>query len=193
VRSPLKTIHRIVLTEQAPSRLTVPDIDWSAIPSVSGAGAMHDLIWLRNDQMTLLEPYFRLLHGIARVDNRKVLSGIVFVVRKGFAGMIREEPAFGLDTENSEEFGEVLKAKKIKVGILPRSNWKIQHAFSKTMCKQRNTAERMFGIIRNWQRIATGYNRSARTFFSVICVAGLQKLSHIKNPETKLAARPSFF
>ena len=38
---------------------------------------MRDLIWLSIDQMALIEPYFPLSHGIALVDDREVLSGII--------------------------------------------------------------------------------------------------------------------
>ena len=44
---------------------------------------MSDLIWLSEAQMRRIEPYFPLSHGIPRVDDRKVLSGIVFVIRNG--------------------------------------------------------------------------------------------------------------
>jgi putative transposase len=44
---------------------------------------MSDLIWLWEAQMRLIEPYFPLSHGVPRVDDRRVLSGIVFVVRNG--------------------------------------------------------------------------------------------------------------
>jgi putative transposase len=53
------------------------------IPSVSGGISMRDLIWLSDDQMARIERHFPLSHGIARVDGRKVLSGIVFVIRNG--------------------------------------------------------------------------------------------------------------
>jgi putative transposase len=33
--------------------------------------------------MARIEPYFPLSHGIARVDDRKVLSGVVFVIGNG--------------------------------------------------------------------------------------------------------------
>jgi putative transposase len=33
--------------------------------------------------MRRIEPYFPLSHGVPRVDDRKVLSGIVFVIRNG--------------------------------------------------------------------------------------------------------------
>jgi transposase len=44
-------------------------------------------------------------------------------------------PAFGFDPEDSNAFRQALKAKKIKACIPPRSNRKVQYAFSKTMYK----------------------------------------------------------
>jgi transposase len=44
---------------------------------------MRDLLWLSAAQMRRIEPYFPLSHGIARVDDRRVISGIIFVIRNG--------------------------------------------------------------------------------------------------------------
>lgn len=44
---------------------------------------MSDLIWVSEAQMGRIEPYFPLSHGIPRVDDRRVISGIVFVIRNG--------------------------------------------------------------------------------------------------------------
>ena len=44
---------------------------------------MTDLIWLSDAQMVRIEPYFPLSHGVPRVDDRKVISGIIFVIRNG--------------------------------------------------------------------------------------------------------------
>ena len=44
---------------------------------------MSDRFWLSAVQMRRIEPYFPLSHGIARVDDRKVISGIIFVIRNG--------------------------------------------------------------------------------------------------------------
>ena len=44
---------------------------------------MSDLIWLSEAQMRRIEPYFPLLHGVPRVDDRRVISGIIFVIRNG--------------------------------------------------------------------------------------------------------------
>ena len=44
---------------------------------------MSDLIWLSEKQMRRIEPYFPLSHGKPRVDDRRVISGIIFVIRNG--------------------------------------------------------------------------------------------------------------
>ncbi len=42
---------------------------------------MSDLFWLSDEQMARLEPYFPKSHGKPRVDDRRVLSGIIFINR----------------------------------------------------------------------------------------------------------------
>ena len=44
---------------------------------------MSDLFWLSEAQMPRLRPYFPKSHGKPRVDDRRVLSGIIFVNRNG--------------------------------------------------------------------------------------------------------------
>lgn len=44
---------------------------------------MSDLIWLSPAQIERIKPYFPLSHGVPRVDDRRVLSGIIFVIRNG--------------------------------------------------------------------------------------------------------------
>ena len=44
---------------------------------------MDDLLLLSDAQMRRIEPYFPLSHGVPRVDDRRVLSGILFVIRNG--------------------------------------------------------------------------------------------------------------
>ena len=44
---------------------------------------MSDLFLLSEAQMRRIEPYFPLSHGIARVDDRMVISGITFVIKNG--------------------------------------------------------------------------------------------------------------
>lgn len=44
---------------------------------------MSDLFWLSDKQMLRIEGYFPLSHGVPRVDDRRVISGIIFVIRNG--------------------------------------------------------------------------------------------------------------
>lgn len=44
---------------------------------------MSNLFWLTDEQMERLQPYFPKRHGKPRVDNRRILSGIIFFNRNG--------------------------------------------------------------------------------------------------------------
>jgi transposase len=44
---------------------------------------MSDLFWLTDEQMARLQPLFPRSHGRPRVDDRRVLSGIIFINRNG--------------------------------------------------------------------------------------------------------------
>ena len=44
---------------------------------------MDGLFLLSEAQMRRFEPFFPLSHGIPRVDDRRVISGIVFVIKNG--------------------------------------------------------------------------------------------------------------
>ena len=52
-------------------------------------------VWLLSEaQMRRIEPYFPLSHGIPRVDDRRIVSGIIYVIRGGL--MWRDAPkAYG--------------------------------------------------------------------------------------------------
>jgi len=52
---------------------------------------LSDLLLLTPAQMRRLEPFFPLSHGVPRVDDRRVLSGILFVIRNGLRW--RDAPA----------------------------------------------------------------------------------------------------
>ena len=44
---------------------------------------MTDLLWLSDQQLDRIQPYFPRSHGVPRVDDHRVVSGIVFVIRNG--------------------------------------------------------------------------------------------------------------
>ena len=44
---------------------------------------MTEMILLSETQMARISPFFPLSHGMPRVDDRRVISGIIFVIRNG--------------------------------------------------------------------------------------------------------------
>ena len=44
---------------------------------------MSELYWLSDSQMRRIQPHFPLSQGVPRVDDRRVISGIVFVIKNG--------------------------------------------------------------------------------------------------------------
>ena len=46
---------------------------------------MSDLYWLSDAQMAKLEPFFPKSHGKLRVDDKRVLSVIIFINRNGLS------------------------------------------------------------------------------------------------------------
>ena len=46
-------------------------------------GKVRDLFWLTDAQLWRFEPFFLKSWGRSRVDDRRVLSGIIFVSRNG--------------------------------------------------------------------------------------------------------------
>jgi len=52
---------------------------------------MSDHFWLSEEHLTRIKPYFPLSHGVPRVDDRRVLSGIIHVLKRGLQW--RDAPA----------------------------------------------------------------------------------------------------
>ena len=52
---------------------------------------MSDLFYLTTEQLERIRPYFPLSRGVARVDDRKVISGIIYVIKNGL--MWKDAPA----------------------------------------------------------------------------------------------------
>ena len=108
---------------------------------------MSDLFWLSQAQMRRIEPYFPLSHGVPRVDDRRIVSAIIFVIRNALA------------------------ERGIVACIPSRANRKVTIPHDRTLYRQRHKVENMFGRRKDWRRIHTRYDRCAHTFFSAICIA----------------------
>ena len=44
---------------------------------------MNDIYWLTQNQLKRIEPYFALSHGVPRVDDQRVISGTIHVIKRG--------------------------------------------------------------------------------------------------------------
>jgi hypothetical protein len=65
---------------------------WLLVDSMVARGgvAMSNLLWLSEAQMRRIEPYFPLSHGVPRVDDCRVISGIIFVMLLGVYRFLRQ-------------------------------------------------------------------------------------------------------
>lgn len=44
---------------------------------------MSEVFWLTTQQLNRIKPYFPVSHGVPRVDDLRVISGIIYVIRYG--------------------------------------------------------------------------------------------------------------
>jgi transposase len=72
---------------------------------------------------------------------------------------------------DSAPFRQALAAKGIAPCIPSSRSRKVPFAFDAALYRQRHKIENMFAKLKDWRRIATRYDRCARTFFSAICIA----------------------
>ena len=52
---------------------------------------MSEHFWLSEEQLNCIKPYFPLSHGVPRVDDQRVVSGIIHVLKRGLQW--RDAPA----------------------------------------------------------------------------------------------------
>ncbi len=53
---------------------------------------MNKLFWLTDEQVRRIEPYFPLSHGVPCVDDRRIVSGIIFVIGNGLRRRLTARP-----------------------------------------------------------------------------------------------------
>lgn len=71
---------------------------------------------------------------------------------------------------DSDELRAWLKQRKTEPVIPNKKNRKKPHPFKKRCYKQRNKIERMFCRLKDARRIATRYDKSAKTYLNAICL-----------------------
>ena len=115
---------------------------------------MSDLYWLTDEQMARLQPYFPKSHGKPRVDDRRVLSGIVFVNRNGLRWC-----------DAPKDYGPH------KTLYNRWKRWGERGVYLRMM-ERLLAAEVVPKTVRkDWRRVATRYDRCPIVFFSAVAFA----------------------
>lgn len=66
---------------------------------------------------------------------------------------------------------ELQQAGVSQIVIPPKKNRKVQREYDKDLYKGRNVVERAINKLKHYRRIATRYDKTARNFYSFICLA----------------------
>ena len=117
---------------------------------------------LSESQMERIEPFFPLAHGVPRVDDRRVLIGIVYVIRNG----LQWKDAPKAYSPHKTLYNRFIRWSRL--GVFDR--------IFKTLAEQagrskRHLIENMFAKLKDWRRVATRYDRCTHTFMSAIHIA----------------------
>jgi transposase len=72
---------------------------------------------------------------------------------------------------DSRALRDWLQARGSQAVIPPRKNRKIQYHYDKALYRERNVIERMFCRLKDWRRIATRFDRNAKTFLAALALA----------------------
>ena len=72
---------------------------------------------------------------------------------------------------DSDAVVELIESKGAEAVIPPRSNRKVQRDYDKERYKDRNLAERFWNKVKQFRRVATRYEKTARNFLAFVHVA----------------------
>jgi transposase len=118
--------------------------------------------WLSDEAWAVIEPHLPKGRPCARrVDDRRVISGILHVMRSGCRW--RDCPAeYGPPTTIYNRYNRWSGQ-----GVWRRI---FERLVDRRSYRRRNVIERMFCRMKDWRRIATRYDRLARNFRSAIAI-----------------------
>jgi putative transposase len=115
------------------------------------------LFWLSDTEWAKIEPLMpRGRRGAHRVDDRRVISGIVLLADKAY---------------DTNPLRAILADKGIEPIIPSIRRRKPLIPYDVHTYRQRNPIERMFGRLKDFRRVATRYDKLARNFFATAILA----------------------
>lgn len=77
---------------------------------------------------------------------------------------------------DSKKLVRAIQARGAEAVIPTLSNRKEQRAYDKELYKDRNLAERFWGKVKQYRRVATRYEKTARNFLAFVHVASIMVL-----------------
>ncbi len=86
------------------------------------------------------------------------------------------EAAIGDKGFDSKKLIDYIESRGAQAVIPPRSNLKDQRAFDRHLYKERNLVERFINRIKQYRRVATRYEKTARNFLAFVQVAAIMVL-----------------
>jgi transposase len=126
--------------------------------------------------------------GVPRVDDRRVLNGIFWVLRSGAPW--RDLPErFGPRTTCYNRFVRWRKAGVQLIqdhgatpNIPPKSNRRWKPCFSRRLYRERNLIERFFSKLKHFRRVATRYDKLAANFLAMVQLASMRLWMRANEP-----------
>ena len=156
-----------------------------------------DHFWLTDAQFARIAPHLPTdTRGKPRVDDRRVISGIVQVLKSG--GRWVDAPgvygprktlynryvrwaakgvwvdlfqALADKAYDSDAIRRQVEATGAMPNIPPKANRRWKNCFSPALYKGRNAIERMFCRLKDFRRVATRYDRLATNYLAAVCIA----------------------
>jgi transposase len=89
---------------------------------------------------------------------------------------IPAEVVIGDKGYDSDGLVEVIEAKGAEAVIPPKKNRKVQREYDRDRYKDRNLVERFFSKVKQYRRVATRYEKTARNFLAFVHVASIMIL-----------------
>ena len=115
--------------------------------------------------MRRIEPYSPQSHGVPRLDDRRVISGIIFVVQNGLRWC---DAPKGYSPHTTIYSRFIRCSAALTPGIPSRTNREALIPHDSVFYHPRHSIENMVGRLKDWRRIHTRYDQCADAFMSAL-------------------------
>jgi transposase len=143
--------------------------------------------------------------GVRRVDERRVLNGIFWVLRSGApwrdlperygprttcsSTLVHAPIVLADKAYDADRIRELIQGQGATPNISPKRNRRWKPCFSKRLYRERNLIERFFFKLKHYRRIATRYDKLAANSLAMVQLASIRLW--LRAYEYGLGRRPS--